>query len=558
VPDPVEVLFVDLNPDTPSPLLALLTEQEAAGFRISPEVRLPAAVATLEQRHVGLVLIRAVQAGALLLEEVENLRMVAPAVPILLLHDGVAECSLTECLEAGAQVCLSTPGLTGAQLTRAMRLAMARMRAEPARSRREGEDAPLDTALRHAFDQSPTGMAITDDTGRCLRANAALARMLGYSESELPDLSWRDVVHPDEIDATVLEWQRLSADSPALELETRWVHQQGHTLRILLTAVMVPDSEDEPVQYVVQVRDATLQRRMEAEAGFLSDASHLLAAALDHETTVRSIARLAVPRLADWCTIELRDGARIRTADSAAGHPDDDRVLGEIRTRYPRRAVQQLCPVSHALETGDSTLWRVMTPDRLGQIAQDEEHLEMLLMLAPVSMMIVPLVTRGRIIGAALLATNRSGLRYDRRDLDVAEAMAHMAALAIDNARLLGQKDPAAIPLPASVLEPGQAPSPALAPDPESATAASVDPLRELTDQERRVLALSARGLTAADISARLFLSPRTVETYRSRAMRKLDLSSRAELVSLALRTGLLTSHAGQVTDPTAATEDDS
>jgi two-component system response regulator NreC len=66
--------------------------------------------------------------------------------------------------------------------------------------------------------------------------------------------------------------------------------------------------------------------------------------------------------------------------------------------------------------------------------------------------------------------------------------------------------------------------------------------LEHLSDRERKVFALSARGHTAAEIGEKLFLSPKTVETYRARATRKLGLETRSEVVALAIRAGLLDS----------------
>jgi DNA-binding NarL/FixJ family response regulator len=65
-------------------------------------------------------------------------------------------------------------------------------------------------------------------------------------------------------------------------------------------------------------------------------------------------------------------------------------------------------------------------------------------------------------------------------------------------------------------------------------------PLKKLTDRERNVLALTAEGFSSSEIGKQLFISPKTVDTYRSRVMEKLGLSHRTELVRFALRTGLL------------------
>lgn len=67
-----------------------------------------------------------------------------------------------------------------------------------------------------------------------------------------------------------------------------------------------------------------------------------------------------------------------------------------------------------------------------------------------------------------------------------------------------------------------------------------VSPLEELTEREREVLALAAEGYSSTEIGKRIFLSPKTVDTYRSRMMQKLGLKHRAELVRFALQTGVL------------------
>jgi DNA-binding NarL/FixJ family response regulator len=70
-----------------------------------------------------------------------------------------------------------------------------------------------------------------------------------------------------------------------------------------------------------------------------------------------------------------------------------------------------------------------------------------------------------------------------------------------------------------------------------------VSPLEELSEREREVLALTAEGYTATEVGKKLFLSPKTVDTYRSRLMQKLGLSHRSELVRFALQTGVLRAH---------------
>lgn len=75
---------------------------------------------------------------------------------------------------------------------------------------------------------------------------------------------------------------------------------------------------------------------------------------------------------------------------------------------------------------------------------------------------------------------------------------------------------------------------------PNSSAAVVDDPWQALSEREREVLILVARGHTAAEVAERLNLSAKTVETYRGRGMEKLNLRSRAALVQFVLTHGLL------------------
>ncbi len=64
--------------------------------------------------------------------------------------------------------------------------------------------------------------------------------------------------------------------------------------------------------------------------------------------------------------------------------------------------------------------------------------------------------------------------------------------------------------------------------------------VKDLSSREQEVLALTAEGFSSREIGKKLFISPKTVDTYRARIMEKLGLNHRSELVRFALRVGLL------------------
>ena len=74
----------------------------------------------------------------------------------------------------------------------------------------------------------------------------------------------------------------------------------------------------------------------------------------------------------------------------------------------------------------------------------------------------------------------------------------------------------------------------------EKVRSKQLDPYETLTRREREVLKMAAEGLTAAEISQKLAISPRTVEVHRANAMHKLSLKSQSDLVRYAVRRGLL------------------
>ncbi len=222
----------------------------------------------------------------------------------------------------------------------------------------------------------------------------------------------------------------------------------------------VPLADDGPLDIEFLRARLTLARRLALErAGlsggealrFLAEASALLAASLDYPTTIASVARLAVPFLADWCVVDITtpvdtgDASDPEVGSGGAGvidrlvvtHADPAKEdLGrELQGRYP---IDPRRPniVSDVLRSGRSNLVAEITDDLLVANARDERHLAILRGLGITSHMIVPMVARGRTLGAITFAAAESGRRYGATDLALAEELARRAALAIDNARL--------------------------------------------------------------------------------------------------------------------------
>jgi serine phosphatase RsbU (regulator of sigma subunit)/anti-sigma regulatory factor (Ser/Thr protein kinase) len=185
---------------------------------------------------------------------------------------------------------------------------------------------------------------------------------------------------------------------------------------------------------------------------FLARASELMSETLDLEQTLEQVAYLSVPRLADWCGIELlgEDGS-IRNAAVAHVDPDKVQFAEELRTRFP---LDPNAPtgVPNVIRTGRSELYPEITDRMLEQVIDDPEQLRAFREVGFSSIMIVPLIARARTLGAISFVYAESGRKYDEEDLRFAEDLARRAAVAVDNARLYTQEHQAVVTLQESLL----------------------------------------------------------------------------------------------------------
>lgn len=157
--------------------------------------------------------------------------------------------------------------------------------------------------------------------------------------------------------------------------------------------------------------------------------------ALGEETAVdrrlEQITRLAVPKLADFCAIDLleEDGSLRRIA-LAALEVDVERANWAVASRY-RRDPLGTHPVWDVLRDARPIIWEEVDPDRLQRLARSADHLRQLLERGICSWMGVPLLVGGRVRGSMSFTNAESGRRFAPEDLATAEELAGRVAAAI-------------------------------------------------------------------------------------------------------------------------------
>ncbi len=183
--------------------------------------------------------------------------------------------------------------------------------------------------------------------------------------------------------------------------------------------------------------EAAPARRLDRDALsiFLAEAGSILDASLDYGDTLRRVARMTVPRVADWCVVDLVEDGELCRLAIAHVEPEKEELAWQLGKRYPP-SLEDDHGVAKVIRANAPELLPQITNEMLAASARDGEHLRMLRELGLESAMVVPLRARNRTIGALSFVVSEAGRRYDADTLRLATALAGRCAIAIDNARL--------------------------------------------------------------------------------------------------------------------------
>jgi PAS domain S-box-containing protein len=263
----------------------------------------------------------------------------------------------------------------------------------------------------------------------------------GQSFAELRAWGWLDAIHPDDRAHTARAWEHALEERSPLEVEQRLRRYDGEYRHMQVRGIPILDTSGQIREWVGIHTDITERKLLEQRQRFLVEAGKVLSSSLDYEVTLASLARLAVPTLADWCAVDvLTEGGELNRVEVAHTDPAKRKYAFELQRRYPPDSNVSF-GVPHVLRTGQPQLIPEISEDLLARAATDEEHLRILRALGLASYVAVPLIARGRTLGVITLVSAQSGRRYAADDLQLAQELAARAAFAVDNARLFAESD---------------------------------------------------------------------------------------------------------------------
>jgi signal transduction histidine kinase len=173
----------------------------------------------------------------------------------------------------------------------------------------------------------------------------------------------------------------------------------------------------------------------EHRATFLAEAAAALASSLDYDDTLRTVARLAVPRIADWCAVDMvDDGGAVKRLAVTHIDPAKVELAQTIVTRYEEP--DSPLGVPHVIRTAAPVMVPRITDAMIVAAARgDAERIALVRALGLSSYMCVPLIVQGRAIGAISFVTGAAGRQFTDSDLRFAQDVASRTALAVENSR---------------------------------------------------------------------------------------------------------------------------
>jgi PAS domain S-box-containing protein len=315
------------------------------------------------------------------------------------------------------------------------------LRRREARLREQERELLVRQGEAHAralLDAMPQAVWAARPDGTQAWCNPAWAALMGEPGPCPPDASFEHAVHPEEREAVRAGWREALRSGRPWEGQHRMGHLgawRWHRLRV----TPLPAGEEAWSGFLCTATDIDDERRTQQVSQLLSHASVVLSSSLDWRATLARLAQLVVPRLADWCAVDVVDEERpgMGLSRVAVAHMDSCRAeqVLELHLRYPPRQ-EDVSGAARVLASGLPELLPEVPDGLLQRLARDAEHLSLLREVGFQSCVHVPIRARERNFGVLTFVIAGHRHRYDRRDLALAEELGRRVAAAMDNALL--------------------------------------------------------------------------------------------------------------------------
>jgi len=329
------------------------------------------------------------------------------------------------------------------------------------------------------LESAPDAMVITGSDGKIAMINAQAERIFGYRRDEIIGKEV-EILVPERFHHKHTSHRQGYVKNPktrgmGIGMDLFGKRKDGSEFPVEISLSPLKTEEEEEIIVISAIRDITKQKEDEAEIKklnenlerlvvvrtselelalkkeqsarlemnknqlrltFLTKSSNILASSLDYSETLKNVARMVTPEIADWCAIdEVEENGVLKRIVVSHVDPKKIEYAFELEQKYPTdpSAPQGIYEV---MRTHKPELYAHIPDEILVTVAKDQEHLRILRELGLKSAIIVPLISRDKIFGVLTLILSDSGRLFDENDLEFANELARRATLAIENAKL--------------------------------------------------------------------------------------------------------------------------
>ncbi|WP_326654433.1 MULTISPECIES: SpoIIE family protein phosphatase [unclassified Streptomyces] len=319
------------------------------------------------------------------------------------------------------------------------------------------------SVLDGLFRRSPIGLSVFAPDLSLLRVNRAISKFSQIPVEQHRGLRVSDFLIQRDSDTVVRQLGEVletGRSSIFTEQPCALRRDPGHEMFVSISAFRIEDPSGHILGVTQTVEDVTERYRARHRLALLNEASARIGTTLDVARTANELAEVAVPDLADCVSVDLLEPV-------ARGEEPIQEVLGTVRRTAIRSVLpdtpQVMYPVGRTIHIPPESLQARCLAQRrpvldtrqegvTGWLPEDPERAERVLSLGNPSLMVVPLVARGLVLGLLSLWRWQRSEPFEDDDLTLAAEFASRAAVCIDNARRYTQQHDAALTLQHSLL----------------------------------------------------------------------------------------------------------
>lgn len=284
--------------------------------------------------------------------------------------------------------------------------------------------------FRMMAESVPVMLWLTSPSGHVEYLNRVWRDFTGRpSEQDLGD-GWLENLHPDDRSDVTAAYREAFESQTPYEIEFRLRRFDGEYRWVLATGMPRFDADGVFRGFTGSCLDIDERRRHETHQRFLSDATRDLASSLDVNQTLNSVARLAVPTIAEWCVIYGMDtdGNLQHEAMAHAGMDSDAGTCDQEPFAYAQQLDAAVADAARMQQPRICTLDGDVFQHELDDLASAPDQ--------SATVMISPIIARDRVLGVVALGSSGHGRHYGEADMALAQHLARRIAVAIDNSRL--------------------------------------------------------------------------------------------------------------------------